>query len=418
MRSFGPFPAESPPAERSRARPARRRLLWGANALLAAAAIPVIVHLAAVPVSFNQFWLARQEARHGTLSAVTAWETFRSAWASGVGVLRRRPSSRPPRFDDRKGVFAYVFSWIPPYAVVYPTEGFYYFRDRWDGREVSGNVRVADLDKGIMSFAYFDAESRETLMGEMGPGDGLSVERRGEDEYRVTYQDKTIAFVLPGTWRTPPRSLDLLPEEEFVGRIHDESGIRFLLLYNRETHSFYETIDEEGGICDMFDPVGDGCFQGRRTRFVYYDDPDTGRKIFMGLDLADGRANNYYDGPGDQIPFRADLRDRLHEAYPSTLTDGGVDPHGVWLRIEPWCRFVIAPFHSYLDVEEIRARVRACDPFRGKSEFWTALTKEWWYTVDWLRWVEDRLAAEGKRIPLADPYRDLRFADYLPMGKE
>lgn len=393
------------------------------NVLLAAVLLPPVAYAALNPFDFNQFWLQKLEMRHGVMSCGVFADFLRSSYAGGLDLLRRWPARQAPPFEDSEALFAHVFAWIPPHAVVYPTEGFYYFETRVGDDTVRGNVRVADLDKGLLSFAYFtvkeDSKDPKTVMRDFRVEDGLGIDKRSEHDYRVSYRGKTVAFKIPTTAETPPRRLGLLPEEHFVGQIHDESGIRFFLLYNRATHSFYEVLNEENGVADDLEPVGESCLVGKRTGFVFYEDGRHDRKLFLGLSLANGFANNYYDGPGDQVPFRADLAGMLHEAYPSTLLGDGVDAHGVWRNRDAWCRFVVGPFHSYGMVDELRERVRKClagagDPDLPPGEFWTALTKEWWYTRDWMRDIASSLQAEGKRMPLEDPWRQLRFHGERP----
>ena len=268
----------------------------------------------------------------------------------------------------------------------------------------------------MLSFAYFPMpdKDRECKMCTITQKDGLDVLKRDDHHYDVSFQGKTVHFTLPPTGETPPRVLPLLPDEEFVGQIQDESGIRFFLMFNKTTTSFYEVLNEEDGVTDTLDNMEGSCLIGNRTGFVFWQDPDVGRKILVGVHLADGLANDYYDGPGDQVPFRAHLRDKLHLVYPSTLTKDGIDEHGVWRNTPQWCRFVVAPFYSYQTPQELVERVRRVDPRLPKSELWTALAKEWWYTPEWIRGMQEQLKKEGKAFPVQDPLHTLRFDTKAP----
>ncbi len=391
-------------------RPVRRALVWGAHGVLAALTLPLGLHLALIPIEFNQFWLEKQEIRCGVASWETVWDAFHSAWSSGVDILWRRPSRAAPPLEDSLAVFSHIFSWIPPHAVVYPTEGFYYFRTHFGAEEVWGNVRIADLDKGVMSLAYFTVPDQKTVMRDFTVADGLGIQKWTDGLYDVSFEGKTVRFKIPDTAGLSPRRLKMLPEEEFVGQIHDESGIRLFLIFNRATNSFYEVLNDEEGVVERFDRPEKEILAGQRTGFVFYEDELWDRKVLVGVRLDNGVANNYYDGPGDQVPFRASLREKLRIAYPSTLLESGVDEHGVWLNKPQWCRFVIAPFHSYASLDDLIARVRRSDAGAPRSEFWTQLTKEWWYTPEWVASIAEKLAQEGKSFPVKDPAVTLRYA--------
>lgn len=348
------------------------------------------------PFQFHQFDLARLEARYGTLTARDAAHALLSACSSGWSILTTRPGRVVPAYGEDEALFDLVFSWIPPRAVVYPTEGFYYWNLRTGEGVVHGNVRLADLGQGRLSMAYFTSSDEPARHLQRSAAQGLEVEAVGGTSYDVTWKGRTVRFRLPERALDPPRDLRLVPEEEFVGRIHDESGIGFFLLYNRGTSSFYDVLDEEGGLTDTLLRFEPDHLVGERTGFVFFDDREFDRRLLVGVDLARVAANDYLDGPGDQVPFQLDLGDKLYLAYPNTLFGDGVDEHGVYRNTDIWTRVAVSPFHRYSRLEEVLERSAACTPEGGRSAYWTALTKEWWNTPAYRTWTLDRLRREAR----------------------
>ena len=377
-----------------------RRFVIPVNVALLIVLVPFVTHLFAQPIRFNQFQIQRLELRYRTASIGTVLDAFRSAYTSGLNILWRRPGRDAPPRDDPERFFRYVFSWLPSYAVVYPTEGFYYFRVGDDaGGVTSGNLRLAELDRGRITFACFEAGtygSTETCT--IGPSDGLSVEVVSDDTYAVRYGGRTVRFVIRGRSLQATPALAMLPAEQFVGRVYDESGLVFLLLYNEQTNAFYYVLDDAYGINETLDPIEEPYLLGSRTGFVYYDDPQHDRRLLVGLRRSSVEVNDYFDGPGDQVPYWIDLRELLHRSYPSTLVGDGIDAHGVKLGAPVWARFVIAPYHQYGSVSELLELQadRRREPLDDAGRRWTTLTREWWNTPHWRAMIKETLRAEGK----------------------
>ena len=359
--------------------------------------LPLATHVALNPFEFNQFIITKDSLVYGGTSLEMLSDNLRSAYTSGWNILLGRAKFQAPAFDDPHAFFDYVFSWIPPYAVVYPTEGFYYYRGTISGiGPLYGNVRVAGLADKKMSLAYFTVPDKNTVIHEFTPADGLQIKEYSPYSYDLTYKGKTVHFKIPQTDITFPKKMALLPEEDFVAQIHDESGIRFFLLRNRATNSFYEVLNEEEGVTDRFKKLKDSYLIGTHSGFVYFSDKSSGRKILIGVDSKNGEANNFFDGPGDQVPIRITLSPLLHRVYPSTLTHEGVDLHGVWRGKDEWARFVVAPFHHYRSYDELLARAEPCRKLTSKTELYTCLGKEGWNNASWRKQIADRLRDEGK----------------------
>lgn len=362
--------------------------------------IPLIVHTAFNRVEFNQFLIQRLELSSGLISPENFADMVFSLHSSGVNILSGKTVSAPPSLADPKAVFEYVFSYIPPAAVVYPTEEFYYFETDLNGLRIRGNLRVADIPKGTMSFVYFSTDENKPVFQQLdlNADRGVQLEQKNEHLYSVKYKEKTVLFKIPTTHREPPEKTVLYPGEEFVGHIHDESGIKFFLVFNQDTNSFYELLDDEAGVADSFEDLGDQFLLGKRTAFVYFDDSNAKRKILLGVFSKNARANNYFDGPGDQVPIRASLKEKLNIAYPSTILGKGIDEHGVYLNKPEWVRFALTPFQAYNSLLQVTER-KTCEEEPTKSKFWTCLTRESWNTPKWRAEVERQLSAEGKEIP-------------------
>lgn len=359
--------------------------------------------LFASPVEFNQFLVQRLQLRYWIDPLSTARDIFLSYYSTGWNYLFRRPAVALSSLEDPDVVFDYVFLSLPLYVVVYPTEEFYYFSGLLEGgQEFAGNIRFADLPKGRISFAYFPvAEATTTSLTvpfmARGQGDfgsavidiqraGFSVRFISEEFYSVSWKRKTVLVKLPSqaAVKRLPR-LKLLPEEEFVGRIADESGIRLLLIYNHQTDSFYDLLDEES-LAEDYERVGERHLIGKRTGFLYFDDLAFGRKVLVGIDQKNTWSNNYLDGPGDQVPIRLNLKDKINKAYPNTLLGAGIDEHGVYLEQDEWMRIAISPYQLYFDSSEVVTNSERCWGLlkdAGRSELWSCLTREWWNTVEW-----------------------------------
>lgn len=383
------------PAGEAQPRPPRRRWITVAavNLVLAAALVPFAAHAWLQPVTFNQFVLQRLDVSYRVASARTVADGVRSAYGSGLHLLLHPPGGAPPRWTDSVSVFRWIYRRIPPYAVVYPTEGIYYFQTRLGSRRVSGNVRVADLDRGRVSFAYFDLATRETHTAFIGARQGLKVEKRSDYSYLVTFEGRRVHFRLepppvPGT--APPA---LVAAEEEVGRVRDESGLRFVLVFNRETDSFYYLLDE-ARLPERFERVDDTPYLlGRRTAYVFFEDTAYRRKVLVGIQRENVIRNTWLDGPPDQVPFRASIRRRLLEAYPGALLGPPLDETGVLVAgTDDWARFVIAPVHLYRTPRELARQLQAARVDGvSRSVLWTSLTKEPWNTPALMAQVDTRL---------------------------
>lgn len=378
------------------------RLVLGlASLATTAASVCVLSHSSLATVRFLELEQDRLSFTQDPLSWSAASKYLHGLAESGFSSLAQARAAEPD-LEDPIEMFSYVFERLPRRARIYPTEGFYYFSAELGGERVRGNLRLADAEsKGEISFAYF--ESREggggrTWILNLDEPQGLGIDSVGDHRVELTWRGKRVHFELPqGTLAVPGEGV-LQQDERAIGRVFDEAGVAFHLLFNERTRSFYNVLDET---CPSWDPLvdkGDGLLVGARTNFAYFADP-VGRKVLIGVHLRNVEENNFFDGPGDQVPYEAFLRDSLYMAYPQTLLGAGIDDHGVYLDKPEWVRIAICPFHRYVRLDTLRSRIQRVEGVEDPGERAAKLTKEWWYTPRWLNGIKERLAHEGKLDP-------------------
>lgn len=270
--------------------------------------------------------------------------------------------------DDPMAVFGFVMSKLPERVKVYPTENYYYFGFMLGGIRYAGNIRLdaSNRDDGKADFAYFedtaqwydDAPVKHMLLD---ASQGVSVEKVERLVYRVSYQGKSVIFALNDLSKVRPPSGTLGPDETFLGPIFDESAIRFFLIYNRKLKIFHYVLDETETVADQFFPAKktDRIAVGKRTGFAFYKDHRLDRKILIGAFAGNMAANNYFDGPFDQLPDNFIEGDALRNAILSVRPQlkGEIDRFGG--SPDGSIRFMIGPYLPYREVEDLTP-IHAC----------------------------------------------------------
>jgi hypothetical protein len=257
---------------------------------------------------------------------------------------------------DPMAVFAFVLNSLPDRVKVYPTENYYYFTFVHRGVPYAGNIRLdaADRDAGKVSFGYYEDYARwkpdaPVTFRLLDATNGVKLEKVERFAYRLSYGAKTVLFELNDLSQVKPPAQALAPDERFIGPIFDESGIRFFLIYNSKLKLFHYVLDESVPVADSFFSAKrtDRILIGKRTGFAFYRDERLDRKILIGVFLGNGQANNYFDGPFDQLPDNfiegETLRDALIEIDPKLK--GQIDRFGAWPGGEQ--RYMIAPYLMY-----------------------------------------------------------------------
>lgn len=281
--------------------------------------------------------------------------------------LEEAMATHPLPLDDPKLMLELVLDSLPPRVKVYPTENYFYFKFLYEGVPFAGNIRldVLERDKGKVNFAYFEdlaewkAEDR-VRHALLGASHGVSVERLAPLLYRIAIGAKSVVFELNDlSGVTPPDGL-LVDGERYIGPVHDESGMRFFLVYNGRLKIFHYLHDAMAPRADKFDPLPstDRIVIGKRTGFAYYRDQRHGtdkpeRMILIGVFEGNARVNNFFDGPFDQLPDNfiegEQLRSAILDVEPSLK--GRIDRYG----ISPGGtdRYMIAPYRFYRTEEDL-----------------------------------------------------------------
>jgi len=257
--------------------------------------------------------------------------------------------------DDPMAVFAYVLDSLPARVKVYPTENYYYFNFIHNGSRYAGNIRLdaSNRDQGKLIFAYYEeAEGRRPDVVKhaiLDGSHGVTVEKLEPLVYRVNYREKSVVFALNDLSQVRPPTTAIGPDESFVGPVFDESAIRFFLLYNAKLKLFHYVLDETVWSADNFNPAvrTDRIVIGKRTGFAFYRDHRRERKILIGVFAPNQRANNYFDGPFDQLPdnfLQGDTLRRMILRLEPNLKDK-IDRVGG--SFDGSMRYLIGPYMAY-----------------------------------------------------------------------
>jgi hypothetical protein len=262
--------------------------------------------------------------------------------------------------SDPMAVFTFVLNSLPERVKVYPTENYYYFSFVHDGVPYAGNIRLdaSNRDEGKVSFGYFEEYGAwkpevSVTFRLLDRSNGVVLEKVDRFLYRLTYGGKSVLFELNDLSAVSPPAL--APDETFIGPICDESGVRFFLLFNRRLKIFLYVLDETAPVADAFLPLKrtDRILIGKRTGFAFYRDHRLDRKILIGVFMNNVEANNYFDGPFDQLPDNfiegETLRDAILAVDPSQkgkIDRFGGSPDGAQ-------RFMISPYLAYEKTDEL-----------------------------------------------------------------
>jgi hypothetical protein len=261
---------------------------------------------------------------------------------------------------DTRAVFAAVLESLPERVNVLPTENYYYVRFVHQGVRYVGNIRLAaaDRDQGKVHFSFSEKPADwngdpADRHGAFGPGEGVSVQKIGALEYRVSAGAKAMTFALNDLSRAVPPAGHLAADETFLGPVFDESGIRFFFVFNTRLKIFHFLLDETGPVADkLFESKASSQIViGRRTGFAFYLWDK--RKVLIGVSERQSRLNTWLDGPFDQLPenFIAGeaLRDAIVASDPGVK--GKIDRFGNFT--DGAGRFLIHPYLLYREVGDV-----------------------------------------------------------------
>ncbi len=298
---------------------------------------------------------------------VLAWQGLATTVAAerpniqtGENYVEEVLSSTSFPVEDPRALFATIFATLGDRVNVYPTENYYYFSFFQNGVRYRGNIRLSadDRDEGKLHFGYFEefAEWRPRAPAKhlvLDIADGVRVEPAGKLAYAVTFRGKHVVFALNDLSAVYPPAL--APHEKFIGPVFDESAMRFYLLFDQSNRTFRYVLDEAAAVPDELTPISetDRILIGKRTGFAYYRDHRLDRKILVGVHASNVEANNYLDGPFDQLPdnfIQGDsLRQSIVAAEPSLA--GKIDRFGTFR--DGSGRYLIAPYLRYRYRQEL-----------------------------------------------------------------
>ncbi|MEJ2624203.1 MAG: hypothetical protein P8Z80_06595 [Pseudolabrys sp.] len=258
--------------------------------------------------------------------------------------------------DDPMAVFAYVLDSLPARVEVYPTENHYYFSFWLNGVRYGGNIKIdAHLrSEGKVAFTYYELrpvwlKDTHGINKVLGAAQGVSVEKVDPLAYRLTYKNKSVVFALNGLSGVKPPPAALAPNEQYIGPVFDDSAVRFFLVFNPKLKLFHYILDETIQPADTFvpAPVGDGrILIGKRTSFAVYRDQHHDRKILIGVYRGNVTANNYLDGPFDQMPDNFIKGDAYRQAILTVDPElkGQINRYG---SFSDGARFAVEPYMEY-----------------------------------------------------------------------
>lgn len=294
--------------------------------------------------------------------------------------------------SDSLEMFRYVFNNLPSQAVIYPTENYYYFSFLMNNELVTGSLALParSRDEGVLGFSYALHDLNYSGLQDafdvhyfangarLDSSKGVVVQKISSVKYLVTFENKTVTFILYMDPYKLPAESRLVDSEIFVGPVFDESGLRFSILFNEKLSTLYFILNKDYGITDEFDSITDDLIVGLRTGFVFFNDADLNRLILIGANSKNVNANNWYDGPFDQIPdnyiqqgYIKNYKMYLEKTYPDVA--GKIDEYGNFLEI-PGVRVGVAPYIIYTNYTDFEYANYCLSQF-AKPELYLCLTR-------------------------------------------
>lgn len=283
--------------------------------------------------------------------------------------------------DDPMAVFGFVLNSLPEQVKVYPTENHYYFSFDLNGMRYAGNIKIdAQLrTEGKIEFSYYeergpwlpDDAGKEMVLDATR---GVTVDKIDALAYRISYAGKSVVFALNDLSQVRPPASMLAPDDKFIGPIFDDSAVRFFLVFNSRLKIFHYILDETVEPRDILVPAGVGggrILIGKRTGFAFYRDQKRERKILIGVYYANVLANNYIDGPFDQMPDNFIEGDAYRDALIAAEPDlkGQINRYG---SRADGARIAVAPYMEYSDPRDLTVFDRCATDRRIPAERYAA----------------------------------------------
>jgi len=170
----------------------------------------------------------------------------------------------------------------------------------------------------------------------------------------------------------------LAADEKFIGPIFDESAIPFYLVFNTRLKIFLYVLNESDKVADsFFSPKGkDRILIGKRTGFAFYKDHHLDRKILIGAFMGNMIANNYFDGPFDQLPDNFIEGDTLRDAILAVQPQlkGQIDRFGG--APDGSIRFMIGPYTPYQVLSELNPIDSCAQKKQNRPDYYRCLVSD------------------------------------------
>ena len=286
---------------------------------------------------------------------------------------------------DAKQVFRFVFSNLDDQVVIYPTENYYYFTFPAHGKIIFGSIALPAYhrDQGTLFFGYYEkmekfTEPKFPILGHEAnydAMDGVFVKKIDDFNYSVTFEGRTVIFKLNDVGLAKPRTALLRDDEIFVGPSFDESGLKFIIIFNNATKHLFWILDEDNFVPDSFLEYKENILIGNRTEFAFYYDEVNTRKILVGAKASNILQNSWYDGPFDQMPDnyvytgKVEIKKYLEAVYP----DLKLDKYG--RTLDTGLKVTVPSYLFYSNKDDLVSMINSCkERFQG-SEFYTCITK-------------------------------------------
>lgn len=276
-------------------------------------------------------------------------------------MIREVTTAADPQACSPNEVLNDLFKQIGPVATIYPTENYYYFSFFRGGKSYSGSLRLAvdSRDKGIVQFAcyetytsWLEVDGAAGIQKELSQANGVFVKKIGNFEYDIAIEGVVVKFLLNKIDQTPDKD-KLGTGEKFAGRLLDDSGLVFDLVYNRTEKVFYFVLDTKSRVTDAFVKLKDKVYVGKRTGFVFFEDVILKRFILIAVHSEEIYKNSPYDGPFDQLPenFYEEVGfwGYVYDAHPELL--GKLTAGGTYLESE--LIFGILAYRAYVSKKDL-----------------------------------------------------------------
>ena len=331
---------------------------------------------------FSRLWLQVLVLGLLVINGAVSQEGMPRQFILNEDMIRGVSTPPDPEACSPKDVLHDLLRQIGPVARIDPTENYYYFSFYRGGKSYSATLRLAvdNRDRGIVQFtciatlsSWIEPDSQTPIEAELSQADGVLVTKLSRFEYSVSISGAETKFILNDIDQTPDGK-KLGSGEHFAGRIFDESGLVFDLVYNKPEKAFYFLLDNRNLVPESFVKLKDNIYVGVRTGFVFFQDVILNRFLLVAVHAEELYKNTPYDGPFDQLPenFYEELGfwKFVYEVYPDLV--GKLTAGGSFLGQN--LIFGITPYREYTSKDDLRF-IDTCTRKRQRAKMLICLTE-------------------------------------------